>query len=72
MTELATWDRSHGELVDCKCSPWDDADRRPSHADRRNFLRRALVAKELNDALRWSAIPEKIRTTQEELRRLAA
>ena len=43
MTELATWDRSHGELVDRSDCPWDDVERRPSHADRRNFLRRAIV-----------------------------
>jgi hypothetical protein len=72
MTELATWDRSHGELVDRSCSPWDDADRRPSHADRRNYLRRAVLAKELNDALHWKAIPTKIRQTLEKLMRIAA
>ena len=33
MTELATWDRSHEELVDRRHSPWDDGERRPSHAD---------------------------------------
>jgi len=72
MTELATWDRSHGELVDRSDSPWDDVERRPSHADRRNFLRRAMVAKELNDTLQWNAIPAKIRNALKKLMRLAA
>jgi len=51
MTELATWERSQGELVDRSDRPWDDADRRPSHSDRRNFLRRELLAKELTAVL---------------------
>jgi hypothetical protein len=71
MTELSTWDRSHVELVDRSFSPWDDVARRPSHADRRNYLRRAVLAKELNDALHWSAIPAKIRQTLEKLMRIA-
>jgi len=35
-------------------------------------LRRAMVAKELNDAVHWSAIPAKIIAVLEKLRRLAA
>jgi hypothetical protein len=72
MTELSTWDWSHDELVDRSCSPWDDSDRRPSDADRRNYLRRAVLPKELNDALHWAAIPAKIRLTLENLMRIAA
>jgi hypothetical protein len=51
MTELSTWDRSQGELVDRSYRPWDDEYRRPSHADRRNFLRRELLANELQAVL---------------------
>ena len=54
MTELATWDRTQEELVDRSGSPWDDADRRPSHADRRNFLRRAILLQELNTVMEWN------------------
>jgi hypothetical protein len=72
MTELATWDRSHGELVDRKDSPWDDAERRPSHANRRNYLRRAILEKELNDALHLAAIPAKIMNVLEKIMRIAA
>ena len=46
--------------MDRSLSPWDDADRRPSHADRRNFLRQALLEKELNAALGAISIPQKI------------
>jgi hypothetical protein len=72
MTELSTWDCSHVELVDRSCSPWDDVKRRPSHADRRNYLRRAALTQELNDALHWTAIPTKIMQTLEKLMRIAA
>ena len=51
MTELATWGRAQGELVDRSYRPWADADRRPSHSDRRNFLRRELLAEELTAVL---------------------
>ena len=60
MTELATWDRPKEELVDRSESPWDDADRRPSHSDRRNFLRRAILLQELNAAMDWNFMPKKI------------
>jgi hypothetical protein len=60
LTELSTWDRSSVELVDRRASPWDDPDRRPSHADRRNFLRRGILEKELNAALGAKSIPKKI------------
>jgi hypothetical protein len=60
LTELATWNRSAEELVDRRASPWDDPDRRPSHADRRNFLRRGMLEYELNAALGSTWIPRKI------------
>ena len=72
MTELATWECSQEELVDRQDSPWDDGERRPSHADRRNFLRRAMIAKDFYDALHWAAIPTKIIHVLEKLMRIAA
>jgi hypothetical protein len=72
MTELSTWDRSHDELVDRSDRPWDEASRRPSHADRRNYLRRATLAKDFNDTLHLAAIPAKIMNALEKLMRIAA
>lgn len=40
LIELWAWARPKAELCDRSQSPWDDPDRRPSHADRRNALRR--------------------------------
>jgi hypothetical protein len=72
MTELSTWDRSQKELVDRQDCPWDNGERRPSHADRRNFLRRARIAKDFYAAMHWAAIPTKIIHVLEKLMRLAA
>ena len=72
MTELATWNRSQAELVNREESPWDDGERRPSHADRRNFLRRAILAKDFYDALRGARLTTKIILALEKLMRLAA
>jgi hypothetical protein len=72
MTELATWDRSQADRVDRGESPWDDGERRPSHADRRNFLRQAVVAKDFYNALRGARISTKIIDAKEKLMRLAA
>jgi hypothetical protein len=43
LIELWAWHKPHQELVNRSASPWDDADRRPSHADRRNALRRSCL-----------------------------
>jgi len=72
MTELATWDRSAAELVNRRHRPWDDADRRPSHEDRRNFLRHGILANEFNAALGLSSMPKKIVQLLERLLKLAA
>jgi hypothetical protein len=71
MTELATWDRTAEELVDRSYRPWDDKDRRPSHADRRNFLRRAMLEKELYATLGLKFMPKKILPILKRLMKLA-
>src|SRR5207247_6724024 len=45
LIELWAWHRSAKELVDRRRSPWDDKERRPSHADRRNALCDAIAWK---------------------------
>ncbi len=60
LVELWAWDKSHDELCDRSDSPWDDAGRRPSHANRRNALRRHILRNELlNITAVWS-LPKKI------------
>ena len=43
LVELWAWDRPADELVHRDDSPWDDAPRRPSHADRRKSLQAACL-----------------------------
>lgn len=51
LTELWAWRRSAGELVHRTDSPWDNPDRRPSHADRRKALQAACLEHELSQRL---------------------
>ena len=46
LIELWSWHKPQKALVDRSLSPWDDASRRPSHADRRNALRRQCLQQE--------------------------
>lgn len=43
LIELWSWKQSQCHLCDRSASPWDDPERRPSHADRRNALRRWCI-----------------------------
>jgi hypothetical protein len=60
LVELWSWKRPHGELCDRSRSPWDDADRRPSHADRRKALRRQIMEHELSTLAAAWRLPRKI------------
>jgi hypothetical protein len=60
LIELWAWHRPAGELVDRCLSPWDDADRRPSHADKRNAQRRQCLEEEFQAATLLEAVPRKI------------
>ena len=46
MVELASWDREHSALTDRSNRPWDNPDRRPSHADRRRAIVREMLCQE--------------------------
>jgi DDE superfamily endonuclease len=47
LIELWAWERREEELSDRRESPWDDEERRPSHADRRKALRRQCIEREI-------------------------
>jgi len=72
MTEAWAWNREEDELVDRKASPWDDPNRRPSHADKRRAWRRELLAEEIRAVLRPGVTEEEIRVVAERLLALAA
>ena len=60
LIELWAWHRPARELVNRKDSPWDDPDRWPSHADKRNALRRKCLEEEFQAAAVLKPLPRKI------------
>jgi hypothetical protein len=61
LVELWGWNRPVEELSDRSASPWDDATRRPSHADRRKAVQREMLEEEFQRSWgRWP-LPQKIR-----------
>jgi hypothetical protein len=70
MTEA--WGRAEADLVDRKESPWDDPNRRPSHADKRRAWSRELLAEEIRAVLRPGVTEEEIPAVAELLHSLAA
>jgi hypothetical protein len=51
LVEAWAWEKSDEELVDRRDSPWDDAARRPSHADKRKALQREVLREEIRAIL---------------------
>ena len=73
MTEAWAWDRAEKGLVEHRsASPWDDGDRRPSHADKRRAWRRELLGEEIRSVLRPGATERELQEAAERLLNLAA
>jgi hypothetical protein len=72
LIELWAWHKSHKEVVDRSASPWDDAERRPSHADRRNALRRSCLEQEFQREAAAAGFGRKIRRLCARLLKLVA
>jgi hypothetical protein len=71
LVELWSWRRQRAALGDRRDSPWDDADRRPSHADRRKALRRLILQNELSAITAVWSLPRKITQLARRLMALA-
>ena len=71
LVELWSWDRSHKQLCDRGDSPWDDAGRRPSHANRRKALRWQVLRNELSTITAAWSLPRKIIDLAQRLMALA-
>ena len=71
LVELWSWNRPHAVLCDRSLSPWDDAERRPSHADRRKALRRNIIERELSVLAAVLRLPPKILQLSQRLMELA-
>lgn len=62
LIELWAWEQPAARLCDRSASPWDDPERRPSHADRRNALRRQCLQTEIRSAGRGRPLPRRFQT----------
>jgi hypothetical protein len=60
MVEAWSWSRSDEELVDRSNSPWDDASRRPSHADKRKALQKEVLREEIQAILTSRPGPKEV------------
>jgi hypothetical protein len=72
LIEVWAWNKPQEKLTDRSASPWDDASRRPSHANRRNALRRQCLENEFQRERTVSRIPRKIRGLWKRLMNLVA
>jgi hypothetical protein len=72
LVECWAWNKPADEIRDRGDSPWDDPDRRPSHADRRKALRRRTLLNEYSSLSAAQRRSSKIRSLYERLLQLAA
>jgi hypothetical protein len=72
LVELWAWRLPHEQLCDRSDSPWDDPERRPSHANRRKALRQQFLDNELTAITRRWNLPPKILNLTRWLAQLAA
>lgn len=72
LIELWAWHKPKNVLVDRRASPWDDPCRRPSHADRRNALRRECLTTEFQRQTAAAGLSRQILRLCQRLLKLAA
>jgi hypothetical protein len=71
LVELWAWRRSQQQLVQRDDSPWDQDDRRPSHADRRKALQAACLQAEFSRTLPDGSLSRNFRVLLQRLLRIA-
>lgn len=72
LVELWAWDRPHARLCDRSDSPWDQKERRPSHANRCQQLRREAMQEEYSRLPSVAGLRPKIRRFIQRLMRAVA
>jgi phenylpyruvate tautomerase PptA (4-oxalocrotonate tautomerase family) len=72
LVELWAWNRAADSLADRTDSPWDDPERRPSHANRRKALRAQVMRSELLTLAKTWTLPQKFVQLADRLVALAA
>jgi hypothetical protein len=71
LVELWAWEKPADEIRDRTASPWDDPERRPSHADRRKALRRNCLDHEFTSIVKSQPLATKILGLFQRLKQLA-
>jgi hypothetical protein len=71
LVELCCWDAPKSALTDRRSRPWDNPDRRPSHADRRRSISREMLQKHFLAALPRTPDNHKFHTLLQDLLALA-
>jgi hypothetical protein len=71
LVELWAWGKSKAQLCDRRDSPWDDPERRPSHADRRKALQRLILRREYWSLLHSRGAARKIAAFARRLLKMA-
>jgi len=71
LVELWAWNKPKAAICDRSDSPWDDAGRRPSHADRRKALQRTILQFQLSTITRCRHATRKIAALARQLVKLA-
>lgn len=72
VVEAWAWGGAEAELVDRSRSPWDTAERRPSHADKRKALQREILREEIQAVMGQQADAEEFQELALRLLDLAA
>jgi len=72
LVELCSWNIEKNELTDRSDRPWDNPDRRPSHADRRRAISREMLKNQFLSALPQASDKHNLRTLIQHLIALAA
>ena len=72
LIELWAWQQPAKTLRDRSASPWDDPERRPSHADRRKALRRQCIETEIQSGGGRRRLAPKFRSLVRRLLKLVA
>jgi hypothetical protein len=72
LVELCSWDLSKQELIDRSNRPWDNPDRRPSHADKRRAITKEMLSKQFLSSLPKTADTPKFRKVIADLISLSA
>jgi hypothetical protein len=67
LVELSSWDVPKPELTDRRHRPWDNPDRRPSHADRRRAISKEMLEKQFLAGLPETPDTRKFRRLIEDL-----